>query len=592
MSATEQRTDSSALRPGIGRLVMGFWVSEDKWLAYLLFAVCVSITLGGVYVAVWANKAGGNLVDALVARNWATLFPVLVLNFVLALATPVLMIVGSVFRQLLELRWRTWLTRHYVERWTQANHFFELEREGMLGNADQRIAQDVAQFVDITLNNILNIIQVVVSAVSFGVVLWGLSGELSFSVFGLAVAIPGYLLLAAFAYTLGQLAVVHWAGKSLIGLNNHKQTVEAEFRFLAMRLRENAEQIAFYRGGETEGQRLSGAFMRVRSNWVAIIRRTARLMFARDTYAEALSLLPLLLALPRYMSGDISLGDVARIRGGLGGPAGGAFGAMTSVLNLFVQIYPTFTLWLALVNRLRDFSWAINKLDAKPNGFELQRGGDRLICRDVHLLKPLGQPLLSLKSLDISQGQRWLIKGASGRGKSTLLRAIAGLWPHGSGLIQTPGHWQVMFVPQRSYTPTGTLKAALCYPAEATQFSDAQCEQALRDCQLPQCAVLLQEEAAWQHKLSGGEQQRLAFARLLLQRPDLVFLDEATSALDAETEAAVYRHMLAQLPATTIVSISHRPALDSLHDHVLDLDAPPPFSSNHPQREGASGYSF
>ena len=337
---------------------MGFWVSEDKWLAYLLFAVCVSITLGGVYVAVWANKAGGNLVDALVARNWATLFPVLVLNFLLALATPVLMIIGSVFRQLLELRWRTWLTRHYVERWTHANHFFELEREGVLSNADQRIAQDVAQFVDITLNNILNIIQVVVSAVSFGVVLWGLSGELSFSVFGLALAIPGYLLLAAFAYTFGQLAVVHWAGKSLIGLNNHKQTVEAEFRFLAMRLRENAEQIAIYRGGATEGQRLSGAFMHVRSNWVAIIRRTSRLMFARDAYSETFSLLPLLLALPRYMSGDISLGDVARIRGGLGGPAGGAFGAMTSVLNLFVQIYPTFTLWLALVNRLRDFSWA------------------------------------------------------------------------------------------------------------------------------------------------------------------------------------------------------------------------------------------
>ncbi len=326
--------------------------------------------------------------------------------------------------------------------------------------------------------------------------------------------------------------------------------------------------------------------MRVRSNWVAIIRRTCRLMFARDAYSEAFSLLPLLLAVPRYMSGDISLGDVARIRGGLGGPVGGAFGAMTGVLSLFVQIYPTFTLWLALVNRLRDFSWAINKLDAKPNGFKLQRGGYRLICRDVHLLKPLGQPLLRLRSLEISQGQRWLIKGASGRGKST------GLWPHGSGLIRTPSHWQVMFVPQRSYTPTGTLKAALCYPAEAAQFSDEQCEQALRDCRLPQCAGLLHEEAAWHRKLSGGEQQRLAFARLLLQRPDLVFLDEATSALDAETEIAVYRHVLAQLPATTIVSISHRPALDSLHEHVLDLDAPSPFSSNHPQREGASGYSF
>ncbi|GAB5337017.1 ABC transporter ATP-binding protein/permease [Pseudomonas pergaminensis] len=575
-------------RPSIGRVFSAFWLSEEKWLAAALFAVCVSITLGMVYVAVWANQAAGNLVDALVSKDWHTLLPVLLMNFALALTSPLLIIVNLAVRQVLELRWRTWLTRNYVERWTQGDRYLELEREGSLTNADQRISQDIAEFVEITLTNVLNLIYMLVSAVSFGAVLWSLSGELSFSIAGAAIVIPGYLLFAALGYTVGQLAVVHWAGKALVGLNSHKQTVEADFRFLGMRLRENAEQIAFYRGGAIERGRLLAAFARVRSNWAAIIKRTSKLMFARDAYQETFSLLPMLLAVPRYMSGDISLGDVARIQGGLGGPAGGAFGAMTATLNLFVQVYPTYTRWLALVNRLRDFSWAMNKLDARPREIQLHAGGDQLVCTDLDLRKPSGEALVQVPLLQIEAGQRWVIKGASGRGKSTLLRAIAGLWPYGSGTIAIPEGWKVMFVPQRSYVPTGSLKAALCYPYQPETVTDEHCRQALIDCHMDKFAFDLTQEAVWQRKLSGGEQQRLALARLLIHRPDLVFLDEATSALDGETEQSIYRHLLTELATSAMVSVTHRTALDSLHDRVLDLDAvsQPPYPD--PHRKSAS----
>ncbi|PHN24795.1 ABC transporter [Pseudomonas sp. ICMP 460] len=572
------------MRPSIGRVIGAFWVSEEKWLAAGLFAICVSITLGAVYVAVWANQAGGNLVDVLVQRDWQAVLPVLLLNFALALTSPLLMILNLAVRQVLELRWRTWLTRNYVERWTQQNRYLELERDGTLTNADQRIAQDIAELVDITLTNVLNFIYMIVSAVSFGAVLWGLSGELSFSIAGAAIVIPGYLLFAALAYTAGHLAVVHWAGKSLVGLNNHKQTVEADFRFLGMRLRENAEQIAFYRGGEIERGRLLAAFARVRSNWTAIIKRTSKMMFVRDGYSETFSLLPLLLAIPRYMSGDISLGDVARIQGGLGGPGNGAFGAMTATLSLFVQAYPAYTRWLALINRLRDFSWAMNKLDARSRTIELHAGENHLVCSNLDLRKPSGEALLQMPLLQIEAGQRWVIKGASGRGKSTLLRAIAGLWPYGSGTIATPEKWKVTFVPQRSYVPTGPLKAALCYPGQPQAVSDERCRQALLDCHLDKYAVDLNQEAVWQRKLSGGEQQRLALARLLIHRPDLVFLDEATSALDGETERAIYATLLTQLATSAIVSVTHRTALDSLHSHVLDLDTVSQPSSPEPQR--------
>ncbi|XDF37750.1 ABC transporter ATP-binding protein/permease [Paracidovorax avenae] len=565
-------------RPRLRDLILPYWTSRESWRGWILLAIRLVLMFTSIYVAIWANQLSGEVVDAMVKRDWDGIWRSLGLSWIAGmLAMLVSMVLLFAITELQQYEWRTVMTRQFLDAWTRRRTYYAIERDGCLDNADQRISQDIPRFIELTLQLFLNPIHVVVTAASFTVILWNLSGTLHFTLWGTDFAIPGYMVYLVYAYSAGALLISHFTGRPLIYLFNRRQTVEANFRYRGMQLRENAEQIAFYDGGAQEKQRLDDSFEEVRANWRDIIVRNVKLILARETYTTTFSshLLPTAAAMPRYLSGAITLGDVTRV--------GGAFSGVSSSLAFFSHAYITFTEWWALGNRLRDLLGAIQEVNERPSGIQVAKAADSAIgAQDLSLAKPDGKPLASIPALRMRRGERWLVRGTSGAGKSTLLRAVAGIWPYGKGDIQQPESGGLMFLPQRSYIPQGTLKAALCYPGQPEDFDDRRVREVLHEVRLPALADRLHDSDRWQQKLSGGEQQRLAICRALLHRPDYLFLDEATSALDPDTEKALYQALLHALPDSTLISVAHRESLAFYHDHVLDLT---------PQRSEGAGKS-
>lgn len=551
-------------RPGMLHLLAPYWGSRERWRAWMLVALWLCITFASAWLYVRANQLTGELTDALLGRKWAVLQRVVWLTIGVGVLVGALGVIRTAIIELIDLDWRTWLTNHYLERWFSAHAYYDIERDGELSHADQRIAEDVRLFANSSIVNLSNVINVLVSIVAFTSVLWKLSGTLTIPIGSMTLHIPGYMVYVAVTYNLAYFMLVHWVGKHLVSLGMKKQTVEADYRHSAMQVRENAEQIAFYGGAANELQRLLRRFAKIRHNVLAIVVRTAKLEMTRTVYGHLFAVLPTLTALPRYFAGEITLGGVTQ--------AVGAFGQLSASLGYFQEAYQSFALWTGLANRLRDLSWAIDKAHARPNGFTVAHASQPGIHSSVLALRtPHGQPLADVAPLRLAAGSRTLVRGPSGTGKSTLLRALAGLWLHGAGTVTLPADARIMFLPQRSYLPTGSFKAAMCYPQLPHQFDDAACQRVLDACGLSTRITSLDTSDNWQQMLSGGEQQRVAFARVLLQRPDFVFLDEATSALDPATEAFLYQALITELPDSAIISVAHRAAVADYHDDIIEL---------------------
>jgi putative ATP-binding cassette transporter len=553
-------------------LIKPYWVSEDWKAAWGLLIAIVAINLLIVAFNVWVNQWYAKFNNTMVAKNGPQFWHLL-LQFTIAAFVFVAMAVYRVYlRQMLEFRWRQWLTNRYLRAWLGERAFYRIERDRLADNPDQRISDDLQSFASNTLELSLGLLSTVVTLFSFITILWTIIGPLTVTLGGSTWTIPGYMVWAAAIYAIGGSYLIHKTGRPLVSISYQQQRVEADFRFGLIRVRENSEQIALYDGIRTEEDNAQHIFGRIRDNWWRIMKYTRRLNFASNFYAQAAILFPFVVASPRYFAGAFSFGVLMQ--------AVDAFGTVSGSFSWFINNYSSLVSWRATVNRLREFTRVVQSTHMRESvSPATEHGGinlhyvdaDSLVTRDLQLALPNGTPLAAIPDITVKPGARWLVRGPSGAGKSTLLRAFAGLWPFGDGAIDAPVGARTMFVPQQSYLPIGTLKGALAYPSSEETFSDEACRDALRLARLDDYVDRLSESAHWTRVLSPGEQQRLAAARVLLHKPDFLFLDEATSALDPANETHLYRLLGERLPGTAIISVAHRESLAAIHEHVLDI---------------------
>ncbi len=557
-------------------LSLPYFQSEERWRARLLLGACVSLNLGMVYMMVLLNDWNRVFYDALQNRNAEVFWKQLGVFAMLATCFIIVAVYRFYLTQLLEVRWRAWMTRDYLQRWLSGHVFYQLELQSKNGtdNPDQRIQEDVQQFTADTVGLSMGLLDATVTLLSFVGILWSLSGGFSFDIGGSTYNIPGFMVWMALAYALCGSLLGHWIGRSMASLNFAQQRLEADFRHHLMRVREYSEAIALDRGGMVERQSLQQRFAQVLDNFMRLLRVQKRYTWFNSGYGQAAVVFPMLVASPRYFSGAIQLGELMQISS--------AFGQVQESLSWFISNYSRLASWQATTLRLTSFQ------DQMMAVTEATQADDHSTARintlhttPLTVSLPNGEVLLADTSLNASAGDTVLLRGPSGCGKSTLLRVLAGIWPHVSapthdrrgepityGPVVLPD--RSVFMPQRPYFPQGTLRQALAYPDSAEHYTDEALQNALYDALLPHLATELDVAGQWTQQLSGGEQQRLALARVLLKRPRWVFADEATSALDEAGEKVLYEKLLTMVreEGGGLVSIAHRPGVASYHDRV------------------------
>jgi putative ATP-binding cassette transporter len=561
-AASSQRPEGRFARRAWG-LVSPYFASERRWQAIGLLTAVVALNLVTVYVDVLLNDFQRDFFNAMENRDQAEFFRQLWRFAGLATAFILVAVYKFYLTQLFELRWRTWLTERYVDGWLSQRAYYRLELGGTrTDNPDQRIAEDIRMFTEYTTSLSMGLLNSVVTLVSFIAILWAVSGPLTFALFGTPLTIPGYMVWVALLYAIAGSVLSHLIGRRLIPLNFAQQRFEADFRYGLVRVREHAESIALYRGERPEGAGLLARFGHVVSNYWALVRAQKRLIWAQSFYGQLAVIFPFVVAAPRFFGGALKLGDVMQIAN--------AFGQVQGSLSWFVSAYASLATWKATTDRLLTFDDALAGLRATEGALLHAAPGAAPALNGVRLATPGGAPIVAHADLAVAPGERLLLTGPSGSGKSTLFRALAGIWPYGSGRIEQPTGG-VLFLPQKPYLPIGTLRATVSYPAAADAFDDVRIARALRDARLPQLAGRLDEEAAWDRRLSPGEQQRLAFARALLNEPRWLFLDEETAALDEATGTALYALLLERLPAAAVVSIAHDASVAVFHRRRVHL---------------------
>jgi vitamin B12/bleomycin/antimicrobial peptide transport system ATP-binding/permease protein len=549
-------------------MIRPYWFSDDRWAAWgLLFAV-VALTLGMVYLTVLLNQWNNAFYTALQDKNLVA-FRGQLLRVTYLICIFIFLAVYQVYlNQMLEIRWRRWLTDRYLRAWLSDGAYYRMQLvKRDTDNPDQRIAEDVQLLAAHTLGLFTGGLRAIVTLVTFVAILWGLSGTFTVSLGGFSFTVPGYMVWVALLYALGGTWVTDWLGRPLVGLNFDRQRYEADFRFSLVRFRENTEGVALYHGEADEFRTFRERFEGVVGNWWGIMRRQKRMTYFTSGYGLGAWIVPSIVAAPRYFRGELGLGGLMQTTQ--------AFQQVQDALSFFIQSYKEIAAWCAVIERLSGFERALEHVHQQSSTGSIRRVGGRpteLIVKGVDLFRPDGQPLLANITLSLRRGETVLLGGASGSGKSTLVRAIAGIWPFGRGEIQVPQDGRVLFLPQRPYLPIGTLRDVVSYPMPASGVDDKMLREALEAVGLTELAGRLDEVGHWALQLSPGEQQRIAFARALVQKPDWLFLDEATSALDEATETFLYRLARERLPDAMMFSIGHRATLDTFHTRRLMVE--------------------
>ncbi|MCR0984312.1 ABC transporter ATP-binding protein/permease [Roseomonas populi] len=556
------------------RLAGGYFLRAKgaKWLGFGLLA----LTLLQILIQIRFNLWNRDFFNALENRDRNAFLWQMVLFLGLALASMITAVYQLYVKQLVQLRWREWVTKRLLDLWmTDARHY-QLERAGGADNPDQRIAEDARLSVDLAVDFATGIFNSVVMLIAFVGILWSISGALNLTIAGQAITIPGYMVWAALIYAAIGSGLTYLVGRPMVALNFWRTAKEADFRFGLVRARESSEGIALI-GGETDERRgLALLFTNVAEAVRNLMQSQRRLMWLTSAYGMLTSVFPTVVAAPSYFSGAITLGGLMQI--------GSAFGSVQASLNWFVDNFPRLAEWRSSVERLLSFRESLRVIE------EMVQDGDqptivrveektgeeeRVVFRDVQVAFANGSVVIAEASAEIRAGERVLVKGESGTGKSTLFRAFAGIWPWGSGEIRMPPREATMFMPQRPYLPLGTLRGALSYPGPPEKVSNKAAVAALERVGLSHLEDRLDSDERWDQVLSLGEQQRLAFARLLLQKPRWIFMDEATAALDEDNQDAMMQLVLDELPKSALISIGHRPGLDAFHERTLHLQRGP-----------------
>lgn len=558
---------------GLFHLITPYWNSEEKKSARLYLAAIITLTIAAVYMTLLLNEWFNSFYSALQNYDSDAVYRGLLRFTGLAFAHIAFAVYSYYLQQRLALRWRKWMTKNYLAKWTGQQMYYRLEMfsQGTADNPDQRISEDINLFTARTLSFMSGLLRSATTIVCFIFVLWNLSEVLSFSAAGQEIHIYGYLVWTALAYSVLGTWITHKVGHRLVSLNYLQQKLEADFRFSMVRLRETAESVAFYNGAAKEEAFLSNRFMTLLRNTLFIIKKQKQLSWLTNSYAQIAIIFPFVVAVPRYLSQNISLGGLMQIAN--------CFGKVQDAMSYFVDVYASLAEWQSCAERLLSFDKHIaaieKETEEKSGSLVREETHDRLRLADVTISVPAmdenkrTREIISSASCTIKSGEHVILKGPSGSGKSTLLRTLAGFWPYVKGHISMPAPSEMMFIPQKPYIPMGTSAEAASYPLETAD--EEILSPLLVECGLSHLMEKPDTEADWSHILSLGEQQKLAFVRVFLRKPKWVFLDEATSAMDEETEEKMYR-LLTALPGTTVISIGHRSTLDKWHDRVLRIE--------------------
>src|SRR5882757_271643 len=550
----------------------GYWGRHGDRLSWPFTIGLLLLIVGTVSFQYRINVWNRAIFDAIEKRDSATVFHLTAIFFPLAVGSVLLGVAQVYARMGIQRRWRAWLTNSVVSRWLTNGRYYQLNLvSGDHQNPEYRIAEDLRVATDSPVDFAAGVTSAFLSATTFIVVLWTIGGALTVTVAGSTVTIPGFLVIAAVLYAAIASGSITFIGRSFVQISEEKNQAEAEFRYALTRVRENGESIALLGGEEEERDGIDKTFSNVLRQWSRLARQHLRTTLVSQGSGLIAPVVPLLLCAPKFLDGGMSLGQVMQ--------AASAFTIVQTAFGWLVDHYPSLADWNACARRIASLMMSLDALERAERGDGIGRikrgeteGSAMLSLNDLSVTLDDGTAVVAETEVVIEPGERLLVAGESGTGKSTLVRALAGLWPWGGGSVNFHPDRRLFMLPQKPYIPSGTLRRAIAYPGAAEDWNTEQIGEALHQVGLDHLKEKIEEEAPWDQTLSGGEKQRLAFARLFLHNPDIIVLDEATSALDEKSQDKMMEMVTTELPKATIVSVAHRVELEAFHSRKIVLE--------------------